>query len=665
MGRKHSIITLPPFLMFVVAFLSMCVLSAVWVSEEFVDLERENTMVRNAYISEQKKILTTIVSEVVSFVEFNRGQTEQRVRRTIRERVEEAHAIAAHLLEKFGPTHSRDELEEMVRESLRPIRFNNGRGYFFAFDLDGIEQLFADRPEMEGRNMLGVLGARGKHVMRDSLDLVREKGEGYYSYHWTRPGEPRDRQFEKISYVKLIEPLGWVVGTGEYVADMEKDIKREVLARLSKMTVLDKEYVFAGQWDGISLAGPAKGKNMIDVTDVNGVKIVQELIKKAKNNGGFVEYVIPKFSQGRSALKISFVAGIPEWQWYVGVGSFVDDIEEQTARNEIEFRDRFFRKLGVALALVLAGALAVFVAARWLSLRTRASFEAFLAFFERGGKDATAINSDQLAFREFATIADAANKMVTLQTRDLRKAKEEADIANKVKSKFLANMSHELRTPLNAIIGFSESMKEKTFGPLGHEKYIEYVNDIYDSGAHLLALINDILDLSKVEAEAIDLNEEPISLSKVSQAAIRLIKPRAKKGQVKIINRVGVDLPLLFADRRIIKQIVVNLLSNAVKFTEPKGEVVLNALVGENKSLSLVVLDSGIGMDEKELEIANLPFGQVDSSLSRTHEGTGLGLPVTRTLVELHDGNMSIESKRGEGTKVTIQFPPERVMLRD
>jgi len=253
-GQKYSIVTLPPFLMFMVAFLSLCALSAVWVVDEFADLERENAAIRNAYIIEQKKILTTIVDEVVSFTEFNRGQTEQRVRRTIRERVEEASAIAKHHLRNFGATHSRTELQALIRESLRPIRFNQGRGYFFAFDLNGVEQLFADRPELEGKNMLGVLGARGEHVVRDSIDLARKDGEGYYSYYWTKPDEPRDQHFEKISYVKLIEPLGWIIGTGEYVAAMEKDIKREVLNRLSEMAVLDTEYVFAGHWDGTSLA---------------------------------------------------------------------------------------------------------------------------------------------------------------------------------------------------------------------------------------------------------------------------------------------------------------------------------------------------------------------------------------------------------------------------
>lgn len=650
-----------------VAFAAMCVLATVWVKEEFANFERESSAARDTYIAEQKKILSTITEEVVSFVEFNRSQTERRVRNAIRKRVEEAHSIATHILKNFSATHNKVELQAMVREALRPIRFNTGRGYFFAVNLDGVSQLVADRPEFEGRNNLDIRDLRGKYIVRDTIDVGREKGEGFYKYYWSKPGQPRDQHYEKISYVKLFEPWGWVIGTGEYLVDMEDDIKLEVLNRLSemKMKVLSQEYVFAGQWDGMSLAGPAKGKNMIDVTDVNGFKIVQELIQTAKNGGGFVEYVIPKFGQERSARKISYVAGIPDWQWYVGIGSFVDDIEQQIARNEAQFRQRLFRNLAIALILVLSGALAVFISARMLSLRTRASFEAFLSFFEKERNDSGSIDADKLAFREFATIADAANQMVTRQTRDMREARDEADLANKAKSAFLANMSHELRTPLNAILGFSSSIQEKVFGPLDNHKYEEYVNIIHDSGEHLLELIDDILDLAKVEADAMNLDEETMNLVQVAEIVFLLLAPRAERGEITLVNKLGEDLPFLYADQLRMKQILLNLISNAVKFSEPGGEVILESRINDDKSLSLLISDSGIGMDDKEMKIAHAQFGQVEDTLARKQEGTGLGLPLTKQLVELHGGTMEISSRKGTGTQVVLHFPADRVIPKE
>ncbi len=246
----------------------------------------------------------------------------------------------------------------------------------------------------------------------------------------------------------------------------------------------------------------------------------------------------------------------------------------------------------------------------------------------------------------------------------LRRAKDEAEMANRTKSEFLANMSHELRTPLNAILGFSDSMQEEVFGPMGNPKYVEYTNNIFESGEHLLELINEILDLSKVEAGALELEESPTDLGKVSESVVRLIRPRAENGRVRVINKVNGHLPLLLGDERRVKQILFNLLSNAVKFSEPGDEVVLDAHFHEQDTITAVVRDNGIGMDESELETALSPFGQVDGAMTRKHEGTGLGLPLTQALVELHDGTMEIESRKGEGTKVTIAFPKERVVHR-
>ena len=223
---------MPPFLMAAVAFASMCALAAVWVVSEYADMERESVAAREAYVDNKKALLQTVTNEAVSYIEFSRAQTQSRVRETIRERVEEAHAIASHVLETFGSKHSQTELEEMVRESLRPIRYNDGRGYFFALDLKGKSQLFPHRPEAEGTSLFHVRGAKGEAIIRDTLDLVGRDGKGYYRHTWTKPGAPAEQFFDKVTYVKLFEPLGWVIGTGDLVVDMEDYIKAEVLARL-------------------------------------------------------------------------------------------------------------------------------------------------------------------------------------------------------------------------------------------------------------------------------------------------------------------------------------------------------------------------------------------------------------------------------------------------
>ena len=246
--------------------------------------------------------------------------------------------------------------------------------------------------------------------------------------------------------------------------------------------------------------------------------------------------------------------------------------------------------------------------------------------------------------------------------RQLRLAKEEAELASRAKSDFLANVSHELRTPLNAIIGFSEIIKDQLFGPMGNQRYREYAIDIHDSGTHLLSLINDILDLSKIEAGKFELHEEAIDLEAVTKSCFRIMRDRAEEAGVMLQHSFPRHLPHLKADPRAVKQILLNLLSNAVKFTDPGGRVLVYGNIAEDGGMLLHVEDTGIGIAEADIAKAMAPFGQVDSSLSRKYEGTGLGLPLTRHLVDLHDGELTLSSVMGQGTQVTISFPHQRVM---
>jgi PAS domain S-box-containing protein len=242
---------------------------------------------------------------------------------------------------------------------------------------------------------------------------------------------------------------------------------------------------------------------------------------------------------------------------------------------------------------------------------------------------------------------------------ELRRSTEAAEFANRTKTEFLANMSHELRTPLNAILGFSEVIRDEMFGPAG-AKYAEYARDIHLSGAHLLEIINDVLDLSKLEAGKLDLRESEVSLAQLTEECIVLVRNKAEEGHIRLVNSVPRDLPLLRADARAVKQVILNLLSNAVKFTPEKGQVTIAAAY-DGKDMCLWVSDTGIGMTPEQMQIALSPFGQVDSKLARKHDGTGLGLPICRSLMELHGGSLELSSEPNRGTTTTARFPRARV----
>ncbi|MCZ6894287.1 MAG: PAS domain-containing protein [Gammaproteobacteria bacterium] len=250
-------------------------------------------------------------------------------------------------------------------------------------------------------------------------------------------------------------------------------------------------------------------------------------------------------------------------------------------------------------------------------------------------------------------------------SREALGAKETAEIASRAKSEFLANMSHELRTPLNAVIGFSEIIKGGLMGDAPNENYRNYASDIHHSGKHLLELINDILDMSKIEAGKLELSEEEVNVRNAIESCIVLVRERADKSDIALDISVPGDMPGIRADLRKLKQILINLLSNAVKFTEPGGRVTVESRIDSDGALLLLVIDTGIGMKPDEIAKALEPFGQIDAGLDRTYEGTGLGLTLTKALVELHGGKLAISSRSGDGatgTTVTITFPADRVI---
>jgi signal transduction histidine kinase len=332
--------------------------------------------------------------------------------------------------------------------------------------------------------------------------------------------------------------------------------------------------------------------------------------------------------------------------------------------TETSLRPMLLRTTGAAL-LGLVLALAAYLSVHAIPLRALrrvlGQLESAHAGLERQVAETTQ------AYAELERHHREAEEAAEGLARALHKAEEAerlAAAANRTKSEFLANMSHELRTPLNAVIGFSDILLQELFGPLGHTRYLDYARDINECGSHLLQVVNEILDLSKIEASKLDLHLEPLDAARIVTTCGRLMSGRAHEAGLILALDLPANehsLPPLRADETKVKQILLNLLSNAIKFTPDGGKVTMHASRDGEGYVLIRVSDTGIGMSEAEMAEAMKPFRQVDNSHTRKHQGTGLGLPLAKALTELHGGTFTIESEPEKGTSVTLRMPAETI----
>lgn len=392
-------------------FFSTGLLGVLWVIQEYSSFNRQAEQMRLFELEKYRQNLKSQVEDVTDFIVFKRSQVEERIQENIKNRVYEAHAIASHIYETYQNEKSPEQLKKMVKEALRPIRFNQGKGYYFATSLDGVEQLFSDKPELEGVNLLDMQDRRGAYVIQDMIALVRAEGEGFYRYSWTKP-QFKGNDFQKISFVKYFAPFDWFIGSGFYLDDMEQQVKVEVLERISALHLDKNTYIFAGQWDGLILAGPKVGENLLSAMDGNEASVVTKLVEKAKSGGGFVTDVMPELDEYRTASKISYVRGVEAWQWYMGAGKYLDEMEVPVEQIHQAMLDRVKGSVARILIVLICLLAVALLFARRISLQTKRNLHDIAIFFENSADQSLPPDTGSYDFIEFQQLADFAKKVV-------------------------------------------------------------------------------------------------------------------------------------------------------------------------------------------------------------------------------------------------------------
>ncbi len=395
-------------------------ISVINIVNTYYHFNHRSDQVREKHIASQKYLIKQEVERVVALIAYEKLQREALTRKRIKSRVDEALAVAENIYNQNKNYKDKTEIQKMIFDALRGIRFEKGAGYYFVTRVDGVEMLFADKPELEGVNLLGLQDTRGKYVVQDMIRIVQESGEGFYDYYWTKP-QSDGGDFKKISFVKIFKPYNWFIGTGLYAEDVTKEIQAAVLSRVSRIRFGKEGYIFINNLNGDALVANGRlisgHKKLWEVFNKNPEKtkaiFAKEYNAAEKPDGDYIYYSLNKLSSpNRQSPKTSFVYGIPDWQWLVGAGVYLDDVDVEIANMQAELKENTKRQLFYSLLIVMVISVCAWLLFTRFLRRFTSDLNLFKSFFKRVAVADEPIDCDLVSLAELESMAQNANKML-------------------------------------------------------------------------------------------------------------------------------------------------------------------------------------------------------------------------------------------------------------
>lgn len=653
------------FLIILISAISISILFAYFSYSEF---KQNSKKIETAYINSQKQTLQQEVSNVERIINYKRSKLDQLVNENIKQRVYYAHTIATHLYNKYKKTKSRAELESIIIEALRPQRFFAGRGYFYAISLNGTGKLNPITPQLEGTNMLSLKTKKDVYFIKELINVAKNKGEGFYRHTWTKPD--KKGEFNKVSFVKQFKPLNWLIGTGDYVSDVEQQIKQNILDQIGEIQFGKEGYIFVVNYDGNVMMNRGNrsliGKNILHIKDTNGVSVAKEVIKLAQTPGwdGFFSYTWKKLSSENVSQKVAYHKMVPDWGWYYGAGVYLDDINTVINQQKDQLRNSLIFDLFLLGSALLLAIILIYRLAQRNSIELKSDLDKLLDFFQHLSIKSKPLNTDSLVFSELKQLSDSANVMLENQkTAAAEKEKFQQQLQQSQKmdavSQVVGGVAHDFNNLLGVILGFGEILESKL---TNDSKLLEYCRQINVAGLRGAKLTRKLLSLTRqqaTEAESCNvnelLNEEKNFLHKSLTAKINL--------KYKLNN----DVWPVWIDRSDFEDAILNLCVNAMHAMKEgqqdssilikTNNIVIDQYRHEFSSLEpgdyvqVSIIDNGVGMTRETEEKIFEPF------YTTRETGTGLGLSQVYSFASRSNGGIFVETKVGDGTTFTLLFP--------
>lgn len=610
-----------------IVFLLIISIGYILIVKEYEEFYNKSKRIEREYTARYEQRLKTEVERVIDYIDYYKSQTESRLKQEIRHRVYQAIDVAKYIHNKYRNIESEAKIKQRIKDALYPLRWRKGYSYLWIFDTNGTAVLFPINPKIENHYIFDYKDAHGKPVLKEAYDLAMRHNEGYITKIYVRA--QNGHESEQIAFVKLFKPYGWIVGTGETIDDIEKDIKYDILQRVAQMRFDKEGYFGIIDTQGTILAHPfiPLGTNLHQTTNPYYKKLGKKLIEVGKR-GGFLLYDFRKLSSPAIAKKITYAKAIPDWGWIVFAGIYLDQLQETIAKKKAELEQELNHKVQLLLLIFSSFTFLALLLSLFFSQRLKKIFD------------------------EYKEKIECRTKILEKLNKKLQEKERQALAASDAKTLFISNISHDIRTPLNAILGYAQILaKDESLDTIQKEK----VQKILTHGSYLLDLLDDVIEVSKIDAGKMELNEESFDLKKFLENIEELYQDKAKaKGLAwRVIGKPAKET-FVVGDKKKLFRVLVNLIGNAFKYTD-YGQVELIVKPKDHNGYTFIVSDTGIGIEPKEQESIFQTFTQAAAGQMRG--GKGLGLSIASRYVQLMGGKLLVESFPKKGSKFYFTIP--------
>lgn len=638
--------------------LVLIIIGSIYIYNEYAKFNEESNSLRDKYINEHKNILIDNTKKCIDYIEYREKQSEEFIRKNLKQNVDQAHSIALHIYNKNKNVLSQNELKLRIKEAISAFRFNLNKRSIFVNTMDGVGVLYPRNPEWEGKSLLRYKDINQNQLVVSEISHLYERDDSFIKYKGSKDKPNKFNAYTKISYIKKFKPFNWYMGSFSYYDDFLESIQADCIERIKNMKVDAENYFFIYSKNGTCLLHKNDkyiGRNYRTFEEEDDIDVSRKILfSTGAKKDRFVNYDLAKSD------KITYLSDINEWNWILGSGFHTKQIEKEIAASKAELFDRLISYSGKVVLLILLTFLVLYFAARLLSSKMDKSVSSFNEFFEKASTESVKIDVEKLNFSDFKNMAATVNLMLDIRInkeKELVQAREHAEKSDKLKTAFLSNMTHEIRTPMNAVVGFSQLLQQDG---LTSEYRDEFVGHIVSNSNALLALINDIIDFSILESGVVNISYSNFDLKTVFvelNDKFEQLKKDNGKSDINLIfpDSVRLKNTSIYFDAVRLKQILSYLIDNALKFTK-EGQVEVD-YKHEKDAILFWVKDTGIGIAEEKHEFIFDRFRQGEESHTRRFGGTGIGLSIARQIVQHLNGDIWLESEFGKGSVFYFKIP--------